>query len=164
MGQLDQGTDVHVNHLELAGAVGLGEGANRAEASIVHQACELEARGLDLRKDRLRRLRLSQIRGDDGDRHALPGPQLCRERLQPVPPPRHQHEVALVLRGQLGQLTADAGRGARDECRVSVGCHALLPPLAYWAMACARRSSIQASQASRPSPFVQLVCTTVIPG
>jgi hypothetical protein len=115
--QVREGAEIDLNHPQLGGDVRLGEPASEPVAGVVAEVADLETRRLDAARDLGWRARVGEVRRDHARTHPVAGRELGRERAQPVPAPRHQHEVVPVLREQLGQLEPDPARRPRNEGR-----------------------------------------------
>ena len=88
-----------------------------SEPGIVDEDLDRSAPLLRLRDDAGGGIGEGQVRAEDFGGHAVTLRQLVRERFQLVAPPRHQHHVPAIFRGEPGEFPADAARGTGDEGR-----------------------------------------------
>jgi hypothetical protein len=112
-----QRDDVDLQQLKLRLQIGLGERPVAAEARVVDERVNVDARALQLCKNLLRRLGAREVCGQDARRDAVLLLQLFGEARELVAAARDEDERVTVGGEQSRQLLADAARSASDERR-----------------------------------------------
>ena len=103
--------DVHLEHLELVGQGDPRKLAIGAKAGVVHQQIHRDALSLCEGENLLGRRRLCKVRSEEHDAHLVVASELRCKLLEPLAPPRGQHQVCATCGEFYGQCPADAGAG-----------------------------------------------------
>jgi hypothetical protein len=122
-GQLGEGGDVDRDLTQILIPVAFPELAVAAEASVVDEDLNLALR-TEFLDDRLGGASFGQVGGDDTAVGAVLLLQLRRKRGQLGFAPSDENEVVSLARQDVGELTADDGRGSGDNCNGSRAGHA----------------------------------------